>query len=288
VKEYAYYPGCSVKGTARHYEESLLMTFSAMELNLVELEDWNCCGATLCLAVDELMSDAMSSRNLAIAEKMGLDLVAPCSACYLVLIKTQDHIRRYPDIKAKMNRALEAVGMEYHGKLRVRHPLDILMNDVGLKEITARVTKPLEGFRVAPYYGCQLTRPYQVFDHSFYPSSMDKLFEALGAEVINYPLKTRCCGGSIIGSMEDVGLRLNQILLQEARKRGANCLATVCPLCQFNLECYQAKINKRYGSDFSLPVLYFTQLLGLAMGLPEDQLGFNRAVVPVDSLLMVS
>lgn len=285
MKEYAYYPGCSVKGTAKHYEESLLAAFDVLGLNLTELEDWNCCGATLALAVNELKSFTMVSRNLALAEKTGLDIVTPCSACYLVLLKTQDYIRRYPDIKAKIDRALKSVGMEYRGTVRVKHTLEALVNDVKLEEVKNRVTRPLKGFKVAPYYGCQIVRPYKEFDHPFYPDSMDRLLKALGAEVVDYPLKTDCCGAAIAGTMEEVGVRLNYVLLKEAQKRGANCVVTVCPLCQLNLEQYQGKINKRFNSDISLPILYFTQLLGLALGVPEERLGFNRAMVSADSLL---
>lgn len=288
MKDYAYYPGCSVKGTGRHYEESLLAAFDALGLNLLEIDDWNCCGATLYMSVDEMMSFTLSSRNLALAEKMGHDIVTPCSACYLVLIKTQDFIRRYPEIKAKIDGALKSAGMEYKGKVRVRHPLEVLINDMGLEDIKKKVTRPLKGIRVAPYYGCQLVRPYHEFDHPIYPTTMDRLLEALGAEVVDYPLKTRCCGGSLTGTIENVGLRLNQILLNEAQKRGANCLVTVCPLCQFNLECYQTKINKRFGTDLSLPILYFTQLLGLAVGVSKEELGFKRAMVPADSILVTA
>jgi len=285
MKEYAYYPGCSVKGTAKQYEESLLATFGALGLTLTELEDWNCCGSTLTLGVDELKSFTMVARNLALAEKTGLDVVTPCSACYLLFLKTQDYIRRYPDIKAKIDRALKSVGMEYRETVKVRHVLDVVVNDVELDEIKERVTRPLRGFKVAPYYGCQIVRPYCEFDDERNPDSMDKLIKGLGAEVVNYPLKTQCCGSSIAGTMEDMGVRINYLLLNEAWKRGANCVVTVCPLCQLNLEQYQGKINKRFNTNISLPILYFTQLLGLAIGISGDRLGFNRSIVPVDSLL---
>jgi heterodisulfide reductase subunit B len=280
MKAYTYYPGCSVKGTAKQYEESLLAVFEALDLRLEELPDWNCCGATFYMSVDEVMSFSLSARNLALAEPYKRDVVAPCSACYLVLLKTQDYIKRYPDIRKKVSDALDAANLTYHvGAVRVRHPLEILINDVGLENIRNRVKSPLRSFKIAPYYGCQIVRPYQEFDHQRYPETMDHLFEALGATVVDYPLKTSCCGGSLMGTIENVGLRLNYILLKEAHKRGANCIATVCPLCQFNLEAYQRKILEKENGLTETPVLYFTQLVGLALGVPAQKLGLQRAMV---------
>lgn len=285
VKEYTYYPGCSVRTTAKHYEESLLRVFDALGLKLYELDDWNCCGATLCSSVSRLTSYALSARNLSRAEQAGRDLVAPCSACYLALNKTKDYLAHDEGVRQKVGRALAAVGLKYTAGVRVRHPLEVLITDVGLEEIKKRVKRPLVGFKVASYYGCQTTRPYKEFDDPFYPETLDKLLEALGAEVVDWSLKTRCCGGSITGLVEEVGLRLNYILLNEAHKKGANVIATTCPLCQFNLDCYQSKIIKRYELGFSLPVLFFTQLLGLALGIDEKELGFGRVMVPVEPLL---
>jgi heterodisulfide reductase subunit B len=285
VKEYTYYPGCSVRSTAKHYEESLLRVFEELGLKLHELEDWNCCGATLCSSVSRLTSYALSARNLSRAEREGRDLVAPCSACYLALNKAKDYLAHDEDVRQKVGRALAAVGLKYGGGVRVRHPLEVIINDVGLEEIKRRVKRPLVGFKVASYYGCQTTRPYKEFDDPFYPESLDRLLEALGAEVVEWSLKTRCCGGSVTGLVEEVGLRLNYILINEAHKKGANVIATTCPLCQFNLDCYQSKIIKRYDLSFSVPVVFFTQLLGLALGIDEKELGFARVMVPVEPLL---
>lgn len=286
-KEYIYYPGCAVRSTAKHYEESLLRIFEELGLKLTELEDWNCCGATLCAGVSKISSFALTSRNLALAERdhAGLDIVTPCSACYLAFIKTKDYMERYPELRKKVETALAAIDLRCQGKARVRHPLEVIVTDVGLDEIRRRVKKRLTGFRVAPYYGCQTTRPYGQFDHPFFPDSMDRLLKELGAEVVDYPLKTKCCGGVITSMVEEVGLRLNYILVHEAHKRGANAISTACPLCQFNLDVYQKKMIKEYDLDFSVPILYFTQLLGLALGIREQELGFGRVMVPVKHLL---
>lgn len=283
--DYTYYPGCSLKGTGKHYEESLIPVFQMLGIKLNELEDWNCCGATAYRSIDEIKSFALAARNLSLAEQSGRDLVTPCSACYLVLMKAQNYINEYPEIRTKITRALNRAGLQYHNTIRVIHPLEILASDRGIVAIKANVKNELTGYRIAPYYGCQVVRPYKVFDNEMYPTSMDRIIQALGAEVIDYHLKTRCCGGSLTGTLEDVGLRLNYILLNEAQKRGANCIATVCPLCQFNLECYQDKINKRYGSNISMPILYLPQIIGIAFDLPAKQLGLHRSFIGLEPLM---
>ncbi|MCR4405224.1 MAG: CoB--CoM heterodisulfide reductase iron-sulfur subunit B family protein [Candidatus Acetothermia bacterium] len=283
-KSYVYYPGCSVKGSARQYEESLLLVFRELALELVELEDWNCCGSSLYSGVDKVGALALAARNLALAERAhpGKEIVAPCSACYLSFLKAKDYMERYPKLRAGVDQALRAAGLEYRGRARVRHPLEVVMTDLGVEELKRRVKRPLRSLVAAPYYGCQTTRPYAQFDHPFFPESLDELLRALGAEVVDYPLKTKCCGSSITGMAEQTGLGLVSALLLEAQRRGANAIVTVCPLCQFNLDCYQGKIA---GLGSPIPVLYFTQALGLALGLPEKGLGFARAVVSAEPLL---
>ena len=280
----AYYPRCSLRGTGRAYEESLLAVFRVLGIEVEELEDWNCCGATTYLSVNELESYALAARNLAIAEQQHLNIVAPCAACYLVLNKTQHYIRDYPDVKTVVTRALGAIGLKYGDRVQVRHPLDILFHDVGVKELAAKVKRPLKGLKVAPYYGCQIVRPYATFDHQYNPVSMDRLLEACGATVVPYGMKTRCCGGSQKGTLPEVGLNLIYYLLHEAQTAGADVIATVCPLCQFNLEVFQDEVGRTLG-PVSMPVLYFSQLLALALGAPEKELGFRHSIVPVEPVL---
>ncbi len=282
---YLYYPGCSLKSTGRAYEESLLAVFDALKAGCQEIEDWNCCGATAYMAVDEMKSIALAARNLALAEEQtngaGPDVMTPCNACYLVLMKAQKAIKDHQYKSDRVCDALKENGLTYTGKARIRHPLDILINDIGLDTIKNHVKKPLEGMKIASYYGCQIVRPYATFDDPHDPQTMDQVMQALGAEVIDWPLKTRCCGGSLSGTIEPVGLRLSYILLKEAKKRGADTVVTACPLCQFNLECYQDKMNEMFDDRLHLPVAYFTQLMGVAFGLPEKSLGLNRLFVPL-------
>jgi len=282
--KYSYFPGCSLKGTGRAYEESLLPVFAALGVELEELDDWNCCGATAYMAVDEVKACVMASRNLAIAEKTGnRELMAPCSACYLVLNKTKHYLHESPAVYEVVQKALKQGNLSYSGNVPVRHPLDVLVNDIGLDEIKKRVKNPLQGLKVAPYYGCQIVRPYSTFDDQYNPTTMDRLLAALGATVVPFPLKTRCCGGSLTGTLPEPGLLCSYILLKEAIKRGADVIATVCPLCQFNLDGYHDKIEAKWES-VRIPTVYFTQLLGLAFGLSARQLGLHRGFIPMKPL----
>jgi heterodisulfide reductase subunit B len=289
--KYIYYPGCALKGTGRAYEESVLEIFQALGIELEELADWNCCGATAYMSIDEMKSFALAARNLALAEQQDspeATLVAPCSGCYLVLTKAQHYLQEYSDVGRTIDQALREAQMNYSRRVHIRHPLDILVNDIGLQAIASKVQRPLSGLKVACYYGCQIVRPYAAFDDQVNPLTMDRLMRTLGAETVDWPLKTRCCGGSLIGTVPDVGLPLSYILLKEAQKRGADVVATACPLCQFNLECYQDNMSKQYKERVQFPVAYFSQLVGLALGVPERKLGMQRLFIPLKRELVAS
>lgn len=302
--KYSYFPGCSLKGTGRAYHESLLPVLRAVGIELEELDDWNCCGATAYMAVDEVKACVMASRNLAIAEKLGhRELLAPCSACYLVLNKTKHYLHESPAVQAVVNKALSQAGLSYSGNVPVRHPLDVLVNTIGLPAIRQLVKQPLKGLKVIPYYGCQIVRPYATFDDAYNPVTMDRLLETIGATVVRWPLKTRCCGGSLTGTLPEPGLLCAYVLLKEAIKRGADVIATVCPLCQFNLDCYRDKMADKWGEEtvpdlqnkgatiqvgprLNMPAVFFTQLMGLAFGLSERELGLHRGMERMKPLPM--
>ena len=279
--KYLYYPGCSLKETGKSFDESLRAVFQDLAIPMEELPDWNCCGATSYMSIDEMKAFALTARNLAMAEQQAngdpaVDLIAPCNACYLGLSKVQHYMDEFADISEKIGGALGKAGLEYTGKVNVRHPIDVLVNDYGLEKIAHHVKKSLNGIKVACYYGCQMVRPYATFDDQENPTTMDRLMEALGAEAVDWPLKTRCCGGTFTGTIQDVGVRLNYILLKEAQKRGADVIVTNCSLCQFNLEGYQNQMHRRFKDHIKLPVAYFSQLMGLALGLSERDLGLHR------------
>ena len=286
MKYYTYFPGCSSsEGGAKAYGWSAKAVTKALDTELIELEDWNCCGSTPYSSVDELSSSCLSARNLALAEKKGLDMVTPCSSCYVILNRSNAYLKEYPRLKEKVDEALAAGGLKYQGTVRVRHLLDIIVNEIGYDAIASKVKRNLGGLKVAPYYGCQVVRPSFGFDHPESPQSLDKLIENLGGEPVLFPLKSRCCGGSLIISEEDVALGLIHKLLDSAASHGAECLVTVCPLCQTNLDVYQSRVNKKFKTDYKLPVLFFTQLMGIAFGLEEKDLGIKTGIVPADKIL---
>jgi len=286
LKYYSYFPGCSsAEGSAKAYGWSTQAVSKVLDTELIELDDWNCCGSTPYSSLNELSSLCLSARNLALAEKRGFDLVTPCSSCYVILSRTNQHLKQYPHIKAKVDEALAAGGLEYHGTVRVRHLLDVITNDVGYEPIRSKVKKDISGLKIAPYYGCQIVRPRLGFDHPELPQVLDRLITNLGGEPVPFPLKSRCCGGSLIISEEALALDLLRKLFDSAQSNGAECLVTLCPLCQTNLDAYQSRVNKRFNTHFGLPVLFFTQLMGIAFGLDEKELGLQTNIVPAAKVL---
>jgi heterodisulfide reductase subunit B len=284
MRYYNYFPGCCMHEDSRAYDISAQAVAKVLDTELVELEDWNCCGSTPYTVVDELAAFCCCARNLALAEKRGLDLVAACSDCYLILTRTNQHFKEYPEIRRKINEALAAGGLEYHGTIKVRHILDVFANDISHDEISSKVKVDLSGLKVAPYYGCQVVRPTPSFDDPEYPQSLDRLTESLGAQVVPFPLKTRCCGGSLILSEEDIALGLIHKLLGNAASNGADCIVTVCPFCHLNLDAYQSAVNKKFKTNFSLPILFFTQLMGIAFGIESKTLGLQENIVPLEKV----
>ena len=283
--DYAYYPGCSLEHSAGPYDLSIREVFKALGVGLHEIEDWNCCGATMYMSIKKIVGYSVSARNLALAQNMGMDICAPCSSCYTILRKTNRHIQWDHKERDKINEALRAANLSYDTDVSVRHPLDILVNDVGIDKIAAKVTNKLSGLKVAPYYGCQIVRPHGYFDDVDDPVTMDKLFRALGAEVTHYPAKVRCCGGMLMTTEEKIALKLNRHLLLAAADNGADMIATACPLCQMNLEAYQNKINKAFGENFKIPVVYFSHILGIALGIPPKKMGIDKLLVAPEKLI---
>ncbi len=286
--KYILYPGCCLQSSGKPCGESILSVFKSLDYPLEELKDWSCCGATAYMSVDELKSFVLSARNMAVAiaqnpaEKGGLHIVAPCSACYSLMLKTQHYIEEKPDIGTVVKGALKEIGLPpegLHNGVTIRHPLDVLVNDIGLERIKEKVKKPLQGLKVACYYGCLLVRPYGTFDSVHNPTTMDRLAAALGAEPVDWPLKTRCCGATLSGTIPGVGLRLSYLILKEAQKRGAEMVLTACPVCQMDLECFQDQMTAKFTTPIHIPVLYFTQLAGMAFGTPDKEIGLKRLFI---------
>ena len=280
MKQYAYYPGCSLESLGKNYHISALAVSSELGVELKELEDWNCCGATAYFPVDELLAYTLVSRNLAIAEKTGLqDFVAPCSACYKNAYTTNKYLKSDPDLAEHINYALEEDNLQVEGKMKVRHLIEVFIEDVGFEEIKKKVAYPLKGLRVAPYYGCQIVRPRKDKEDVENPQFFEKLLSAIGAEPIEYASKARCCGGSLIITNRKAALDMVHKLLQDAVNSNANVIATTCPMCNVNLEVYQGQVNQEFGTDFSIPVMYFTQLMGMALGIEPKRIGVGASML---------
>jgi len=281
MKQYAFFPGCSLEKLAASYYVSSQESAKKLGVELKELEDWNCCGATTYFHVDQLLAHTLVARNLAIAEKAGLDLVASCSACYKNAYFTNQHIQEDPDLAEHINYALEADNLQIKGTSKVYHLMEVLANEVGAEEIKSKVTHPLTGLKVAAYYGCQIVRPRKNGENVENPQFFEALISATGAEAVNFPDRLRCCGGSLIMTSRQAALDMVRKILQNAIANGAEVIATACPLCQINLECYQAQVNEEFGTNYAMPVLYFTQLLGLSMGVPPKKVGLGKEFVSV-------
>jgi heterodisulfide reductase subunit B len=277
--KYAYYPGCSLHGACGPYDRSLRRVMEILEQELVEIDDWNCCGATVYMGVQESVALAVSARNLALAG--GVDILAPCSACYTTLQKTNRYLREVPELRRAVGGALRDVKLAYDGNTAVRHPLDVIVNHIGIAAVLRKARRRLDGLRFAPYYGCQIVRPEPPFDDRDWPTSLDELFGALGAEPVYFPARVRCCGGMLTTTQPDVGKELSREILAAAARNGAELVVTTCPLCHVNLEAVQVGRKGNGDGTAPMPVLFFTQLLGLALGESAKSMELGKSLVPL-------
>ncbi len=277
MNAYTYYPGCSLESTASEYDASVRAVFQALEVELHELEEWNCCGASSAHSVNPLLALALPARNLALAQPIGYDLVMPCAACFN-RHKSADHeLRHNPERREE----LEAiVGFTYEGNVNVRPLLEVLTLGVGLERIRERVVLPLESLRAVGYYGCLLVRPPEVtqFENPENPRLMNQLLDTLGAEAVDWSYATECCGGGLSLTKSNVAARLVDRLVERAREAGAEAIVTSCPLCQINLEMRQSGQHK-------MPIFYFTELMGLSFGLSEAESWWNKHLIDPRPLL---
>jgi heterodisulfide reductase subunit B len=278
---YTYYPGCSLEGLSKEYDISMKVVCEKLGMELEELDDWNCCGASTLVSVDKLFAALAPARVLALASEHDRDVVVGCNACYLVLRKTLEDYRGDETLRNKVDEGLAEIDRELNPEIRVRHLLDVVVEDLGTEAIENMVTNPLGNMRFAPYYGCQIARPYGPNN----PTHMEDLIEALDGNAVEFYSKTRCCGSSLLASLKLEGLELARSILADAAEQDVDGIIAMCPLCQINLDAYQAQVNKRFNTSFDLPVLYFTQLLGLAIGIDSSELGFNRLITSPAELL---
>lgn len=285
AKPYAYYPGCSLDSTAKEYDMSVRAVFAKLDIELHELEEWTCCGATHSAIYNGDSRFLLSLRNLALAEAQGYDaVIAPCSACYKNLRRAAKLAEADKTICTRVNNEMEEA-FSCSGKVEVLHPLYLILRDYGLDALKKRVVRPLTGLKIASYYGCMLTRPSDEFDSAERPTGMDQLVKALGAEPVDYDYKAKCCGGAMALSHGGTTARMAGNVLASAKERGAEAVTLACPMCHMALDLYQSKAEKVVRRDLDLPVVFFTQLMGLALGMDPVQLGLKRHIVPTTSVV---
>ena len=261
--KFSYYPGCSLESTAKEYDQSVRAVAEMLDIDLVELPDWSCCGASSGHCTNYQLSLALPARNLALAEKEGRDLAVACAACFLRFKQTNHELRANDRLRQDIEKI---IGMPYKGSVEVRHFLDIVCRGVGFEEIQRRVRRPLKGLRLVSYYGCYLVRPPEVtqFDDPENPKLMDDLMAALGAEALDWSYKVECCGGNLLLSRADIVTKLVGDITRAAIDAGADGIVTACPLCQANLDTRQTGPDRVY-------IFYFSELLGLALGVDEQK-----------------
>jgi heterodisulfide reductase subunit B len=264
--------------------QSTLAVAAALGIEMIEPKGWTCCGATAGHQTDRVLAAALPAANLVKIKDMGLDCVVNCAACYNRMKVANHEIATESGIR---NDVSDAIGRDYDGSVKIRHFIEVLLEDVGLEKISSAIKQPLKGLKVACYYGCLLVRPPKVvnFDDPENPKSLDKLVKAIGGESIEWPYKVECCGGGLSLSRTDVVVNLTDSILGMAKSAGADCIAVSCPMCQVNLDLRQQDIKKETGRDYQIPVVYITQLLGLGLGISSKKLGFNKLMVPASNVL---
>ncbi len=287
-KEYSFYPGCSSERltSASNYMVSVEAMCKKLDVQLNEIPDWNCCGASIGYAEGgELPRHVMNARNLAISEQVnkGQDVVATCAACWLGARETKDRLAHDSDLLAETNEALREAGMnlQYKGEQEVRHMVEVLIEDLGYEELKKPVVKSLEGIKFAGYVGCQTNRPFGIVGESFEnPKYLDKLVEIVGGEPVEkYDQKVTCCGGALAFSEPEKSQAQIKKIIESAYDHGAEMIVTPCPVCQMNVEVYQGQINKRYGTKFNMPVTYYSQLMAVAYGGSAKDAGLDGQVI---------
>jgi heterodisulfide reductase subunit B len=263
----AYYPGCSLHGTAKEYDQSVRAVSRALGIELKEVDDWSCCGATSAHSTNFKLSIALPARNLIAAEKDALDVMVPCAACFNRFKTAEHHLKADKALRGEVE---GIIGGKYSGGIAIRNPIDIIFKDIGLDTLEDKVKKPLKGLKPVSYYGCLLLRPPEIceFDDYENPVILDKILGALGADARLWSYKTDCCGGSLTISRTDVVSTMVNKIMTMAREAGANCVVTACPVCMANLDM-------RASADVRLPVFYFTELIALALELPGPEAWFK-------------
>jgi heterodisulfide reductase subunit B len=280
----SYFPGCTLNTTGKGFDNAVRAAAAAVGLELVELPDWNCCGATYPLIIDNMLELAAPAHVLVAARDEGSTLTTACTTCYNVLKRTNLFIREHEEERERINAFIEAT---YDGQVEVKDIVHLLRDDIGYEAVQEKVVKPLEGLKVASYYGCMVLRPPDevAYDDPDHPQSLDDLMTALGATPVDYPHKNECCGAYLAVKDPNVTREMVYTILKSAQAAGTEAVVTNCPLCQFNLDRQQAQMQKLHASYQPVPVFYFSQLMGLALGLDASDYGWERHYIDARPLL---
>jgi heterodisulfide reductase subunit B len=287
MSKYAFFLGCIAPARALNYDASTRKVAEAFNIELIDLEGFACCGFPV-WSIERNTSLVMAARNLCVAEENNLDIITICSACGFALTKTNKRIQENKELKDKINDALSSVDKEYRGNVKVKHFARFLYEDVGLRNIKNKVEKRLSGIKTASHYGCFYLKPSDVFDNFDDPDapvSLDRLIEATGASSIVYKDRQQCCGGAIMGIKADKSLEMTKQKLDHMKEAGANAMTLICPFCGVLYEDQQKDIESKSEEKYGIPILYYPQLLGLALGFKSNELGLDRNRVKTDKLL---
>ncbi len=285
--KYAVFLGCTIPVRGQNYELSARKVSEKLNIELVDIPEFSCCGFPA-KSVDFETSILMSARNMALAEERGLDILTLCNACTVTLVEAQEELKKNSKLRESVNEKLAKIGRNYKGKVKVKHFARFLYEDYGVENIKKKIVKPLDKLNIAVHYGCHFLRPsevYEQFDDPEHPVSLDLLVEATGAKSLDYKGKEKCCGGGILGVKEEDALLMTKLKLDEVKKVSADCMISICPFCSIMYEGSQKKIEKSFEVEYKIPVLYYTQLLGLALGISSEELGFKLNRVKAKSLL---
>ena len=283
----SYYPGCTLKSNAKNFEDSTLCSLKELGIDVQELKRWNCCGTVYSLATDDLMHHLASIRNLIRVKEAQTDSVMTlCAMCYNTLKRVNEKIKADPESLEKIHKFMDEEEVSYKGDVKVRHLLELLRDDIKFENIAKKVRKPLQNLKVASYYGCLLVRPKGIgFDDMENPTILDDLMTVLGAKAVDFPYKTECCGAyQTVDKPENIAERTYSILTS-ARSQGAEVVAVSCPLCAFNLDYRQKDTLKKYSEFKKMPILYFSQIMAIALGCEEKNLRFDLHYVDPKPLL---
>jgi succinate dehydrogenase / fumarate reductase cytochrome b subunit len=288
ARQFAYYPGCIAEFSSKELNTTTKALAPMLDIELVPMPAATCCGAGDIAEAKPNLYLTLNVRILSEAEEMGHDVLTICNVCTLNLRRANKLVKEDPRLLEQVNGELVKAGSRpYSGGVDVTHLLWYISTEEGLAVLEKQGPRGLNGLRVAPYYGCQLLRPSSVmgFEDPDKPQSMERLIRALGGEVADYDAKTKCCGFPIILAREQVALKESHVALSQARDAGADCMVTPCPLCHLAMDAYQRKAEAANGTEYNMPVLHLPQLLGLALGLPQESMQFKRHMVPVDRVL---